>query len=72
MDAFARGLKILRAADAETVYTGISFDKLDRAAPPHLTRAKLNIPEDWQVVMTAGRTEMDRLIQAAGSWQPAV
>jgi len=54
---FAHGLKILRVEDAETVYTGIAFDKLDRAAPPHLTRAKLNIPEDWQVVMTAGRLE---------------
>jgi len=53
----AHRLKILRAEDAETVYTGISFDKLDAAAPPHLTRAELNIPEDWKVVMTAGRLE---------------
>jgi glycosyltransferase involved in cell wall biosynthesis len=52
---FANG--ILDYTKSETAYTGIDFAKLDAAAAPGITRAKLAIPEGWQVVLQVGRMD---------------
>lgn len=50
-------LKVLRRADSRTVYSGIDFAKLDRAATPLETRRRLGISPDCQIVITAARLE---------------
>jgi glycosyltransferase involved in cell wall biosynthesis len=54
---------ILKWEKSATAYTGIDFSKLDAAAPPEITRAKLGIPEGWQVVLQVGRMEPQKAPQ---------
>jgi glycosyltransferase involved in cell wall biosynthesis len=53
----AARLGILDFTRSAAVYTGIDFAKLDKATTPALSREKLNIPENWQIVFMAGRLE---------------
>ena len=48
---------ILSLDKSATAYTGIDFAKLDAAAEPHVTRAALDIPDDWQIVLQVGRMD---------------
>ncbi len=53
-------LNLIDQEKSQTVYSGISFAKLDRPANPKTTRLELNIPEDWQTIVMVGRLDQQK------------
>jgi glycosyltransferase involved in cell wall biosynthesis len=50
-------LRVLDAERSRTIYSGIDFAKLDAAAAPAVTRAKLGLPPDAPLIIFAGRLD---------------
>ncbi len=50
-------LDLIDFENSQTVYSGISFTKLDRPADLETTRLELNIPEGWQTIVMVGRLD---------------
>lgn len=56
----AINLRLIRPETSRTVYSGISFAKLDRSSNPTLTRQHLNIPDGWQIIVMVGRLDRQK------------
>jgi glycosyltransferase involved in cell wall biosynthesis len=56
----AVSLNLIELENSQTVYSGINFSKLDRLSEPSQTRQKLEIPEEWQVIVMVGRLDKQK------------
>jgi glycosyltransferase involved in cell wall biosynthesis len=65
-EGLARG--VLDRGRSRTIYSGIDFSKLDKAAEPKQIRAQLAIPDGWKTIVMVGRLDAqkapNRLIEA--------
>ncbi|MEO1402782.1 MAG: glycosyltransferase family 4 protein [Cyanobacteria bacterium J06635_1] len=53
-------LGLVPSERSQTVYSGISFTKLDRPGDLEATRRELAIPEGWQTVVMVGRLDQQK------------
>lgn len=53
-------LNLVHPENSQTVYSGISFAKLDRPSDPKTTRQQLNIPDGWQTIVMVGRLDQQK------------
>lgn len=53
-------LGLVQLARSQTVYSGISFTKLDRPGNLAATRCELEIPEDCQIIVMVGRLDQQK------------
>ncbi|MEM8810792.1 MAG: glycosyltransferase, partial [Cyanobacteria bacterium P01_G01_bin.38] len=56
----ATELGLVKAERSQTVYSGISFAKLDRPSDLTATRQGLEIPEGWQTIVMVGRLDQQK------------
>ena len=61
VEGFVRG--VLDADNSRTIYSGIDFAKLDQATNRAEARAKLGVPDGWQLVLMAGRLDPQKAPQ---------
>jgi glycosyltransferase involved in cell wall biosynthesis len=50
-------LNLIHPQNSQTVYSGISFTKLERPVDIKTTRLELNIPDGWQTIIMVGRLD---------------
>ncbi|MEO1123237.1 MAG: glycosyltransferase family 4 protein [Cyanobacteria bacterium J06639_16] len=56
----AIALKLIYPDASQTVYSGISFAKLDRPSDARVTKLRLNIPDGWQTIVMVGRLDKQK------------
>ncbi|MEO0536520.1 MAG: glycosyltransferase family 4 protein [Cyanobacteria bacterium P01_A01_bin.123] len=56
----AIALKLIYPEASQTVYSGISFAKLDRPSDARVTKLRLNISDGWQTIVMVGRLDQQK------------